>query len=68
MTESGSRMCQTAHGKSKRRDIIQMLSGKGKRITCNQGGYHMNILHALFDELKQGYKEYVKIAYCEYRF
>ena len=52
-------MCQRAHCESKRSDIIQMLSGKGKRITCNQGGYHMNILHALFDELKQGYKEFI---------
>ena len=33
-----------------------------------QGGYHMNRIHKLFEQLKEGYREYVRITTCDYRF
>ncbi len=51
---------------------MQMLSGKeSKRIPGNRkdkGGYHMKMIHKLFEQLKEGYEEYVRIVTCDYRF
>jgi len=30
--------------------------------------YHMKMIHKLFEQLKEGYEEYVRIVTCDYRF
>ena len=65
-------MCQNTHSASRHRAKIQMLSGKeSKRIPGNRKDkevYHMKMIHKLFEQLKEGYEEYVRIVTCDYRF
>ena len=52
--------------------VLQYSCFPGKEsespATAKQGGYHMNRIHRLFEQLKEGYREYVRITTCDYRF
>ena len=48
--------------------IVSPPYGAIPRQPQRQGGYHMNMIHKLFEQLKEGYREYVRITTCDYRF